>query len=142
MQRDPYLFAATHLQYFEKGIKTITSSENTGTPMAFQDHALNKQGLILDKIDFLDILETYRVEIPIKNIPNKFVLNIKYSPISFFKKWIFHLSNHALLKVKEREAGFEVEFFSTLKTITRSSHRYPPKSLMNAFYITSTKKKP
>ena len=110
-QRTPNPFAEIHLQYFEEGIKTIISTENTGTLMAFQDQDLNQKGLFLNKIDFLGILETHRIEFPIKNIPNKFVLNIKYSPISFFKKWIFCLSNHALLKMSERINQYEVEFF-------------------------------
>ena len=106
---DPFI--QSQLEYFIEGLDSILSSGNVGRLGAFQNKNLNQKGFLFEKEDFINLLKEKSITISDVKLSQKFLLTIKFSPISLFKKWIFCISNYSLLKVSERQDRFEREFF-------------------------------
>ncbi len=106
---DPFI--QSQLEYFIEGLDSILSSGNVGRLGAFQNKNFNDKGFLFEKEDFINLLKQKSISISDVTLPQKFLVKIKFSPISLFKKWIFYISNDSLLKISERKDRFEKDFF-------------------------------
>ena len=83
-------------EYFRKGIIGIIKNKNPGYVPAYDSPIRNSKGILFDLEDFKEIIDSYNIVLNIRNFPDKFIIKIKYSPISLFRKWIFTITNEGI----------------------------------------------
>ena len=100
------------IDYLRLSLASIIEASNPGNLAAFQDSNRNREGMLFEKDDFIAAMEEKNIYINPSGYPEEFMVMLKYSPISLFKKWIMILSNQVLLKTKEKHTRpFRREFF-------------------------------
>ena len=68
---------------------------------SFRNQKLNKEGILLDKNEFLNILKKNHIFfLNVELLPVKFYICIDKSPIVHFRKWLITISNTNLVKSK------------------------------------------
>ncbi len=100
-----------HISYLEKGFFDIIKNDNCASLEAFPSDVLNKRGIFLTDEAFKQIASTFEADCNFSLVPSKFILSIRKSPISLFKRWIFCISEKPLLSISQRAYGSERDFF-------------------------------
>ncbi len=100
--------------YFRKGIIEIINNKNPGYFASFSSHTKNSSGIYFLKEDFKEIVESYNILFNFRILPEEFLVKIKYSPISLFKKWVFVVTNESFPSAKKANAIFRKEYFLML----------------------------
>ena len=100
-------------QYFREGIDLMLEHDNCGYLPAFPSEKINQKGVFFRAEEFKELLDDFEISanINLDALPEDFSVFIKYSPISLFKHWIFTISNADEVKISERSAAFEKDFF-------------------------------
>ena len=113
-------FSSKEIFYFAQALETISNGNTSIYFDAFSKKKINNEGIEFTKEELLFIFKQVEIQIHtevVNNIPNKFKIYIKSSPLSNFRKWIFTLSNKNHLKSNSQE-GYQKDFF--LKNVDSS----------------------
>ena len=99
-------------EYFRKGIVEIINNKNPGYVPAYGSPIRNGKGILFKFEDFKEIIESYNILINLRSLPDKFLIKIKYSPISLFRKWIFTMTDEGIEEKKATPYNFfKKEYF-------------------------------
>ncbi|MBN8215836.1 MAG: hypothetical protein J0L75_04300 [Spirochaetes bacterium] len=95
----------------EDGLRQIVEHKNTHFASAFMGRTGDNHAITVTRDEFMAVLDRAGILPPARNVPDRFEVTVKFSPIALFKKWIFTLSNKRFLKVSERAKEFERDFY-------------------------------
>lgn len=100
-----------NVEYFFTGLRKIVDHGNPGFADSFHNRGDDQLGYYFTNERFEEILDDLDIQKSVKAFPGEFILQIRFSPIVLFKRWIFSVSNKDFLKVSERNQEFEKDFY-------------------------------